>query len=190
MLVAGVRDYKTLDKRDPLRYVGLVKKMAAYYADKSPVAEMDDLVSDGMVAVITALENVDDKYSNFSTFIYNKIKSYLYGRIYGVFKHSNCVTSMNELDGTNGEEFNIIDLHHSYEQEPNGYFSDNIIKLISGIRGYDWFVENMNGASYVEIAKRNKMSRQRVHQKIQAFKDKAQKKLKQHWKEIGAEPCM
>jgi RNA polymerase nonessential primary-like sigma factor len=74
------------------RHFGLVQKLATYYAKRNPHLEMDDLIQEGRIGVLVALEKFNvDKGFRFSTYATYWIKHYI--QRYMVGNHSGGATA-------------------------------------------------------------------------------------------------
>lgn len=74
------------------RHMGLVQKIATYYAKRNPMLDMDDLIQEGRIGIIVALTkfNVDAGY-RFSTYATYWIKHYV--QRYVVANHSRAAST-------------------------------------------------------------------------------------------------
>ena len=74
------------------RHMGLVQKIATYYAKRNPMLDMDDLIQEGRIGIIVALSKFDvDAGYRFSTYATYWVKHYV--QRYVVANHSRAAST-------------------------------------------------------------------------------------------------
>lgn len=74
------------------QHMGLVQKIATYYAKRNPMLDMDDLIQEGRIGIIVALEKFDvDAGYRFSTYATYWVKHYV--QRYVVANHSRAAST-------------------------------------------------------------------------------------------------
>lgn len=176
-LNGGIDNYKDLDVKDPLRYMNMVNGMCLKLIPMT-YRDREDMRQDIWVSVMKAIRKIDENIG-VTAYILSTIRFEVYRCFWhvanGKYKtHPVSLDNKSDLcesmSGCSYVENGFSSVQHSEDLKV-------MFDIIKDVRYFDIFKQLADGLSFVDIAKKLKISKQAVNLRFNVFKRQARVKL-------------